>query len=476
METIAELNYRRKRAGLPLIRFDLIQLQPDDIQDLRDAYAAMYEISETAVGDNRGYAALARGHGYDQNLCHNDSRIFLTWHRSYIYAFEKALNSALQWKRGTDELELTLPYWDWTSFRTSTHAANGIPKVLDDETYTNASGDTVDNPLAKAPSLYRTVSQGLTGDDAYTHRYTTRLRDNIPFLEDDVERYLTNPSFSSFSLDFDRGAHGQVHVDVGGVQLGSPLPGGSGDMRSVVSAAYDPIFWLHHGMVDKVWFDWQILHPGASVPQHVLDTPVFDGRPGRDYIDAETSLRYIYSPDSVEAAIASTGTVPDDDEETPTAYAGGGDGDEMVTEVSLGTVSGGFARAQLDFHRLRPPKDSYEVRAYVDNPKCSVKTGYKDSSYVGRMVLFGHGECHGAPGHCDPSYAKRDEYDIRRKHPLRYEHTDYCMDITRGLRKYIGRKKTAKKVKIYLVTTDGAGNAVPAGAIKYEGCSLRSFG
>ncbi len=78
MTTVAELNYLRKQAGLPLIRFDLRKLRPEDIQDLRAAYAAMYEISDIAIGDSRGYTALARGHGYDQDLCHRDSRLFRT--------------------------------------------------------------------------------------------------------------------------------------------------------------------------------------------------------------------------------------------------------------------------------------------------------------------------------------------------------------------------------------------------------------
>ncbi|MES0862728.1 hypothetical protein ABLN87_10255 [Ruegeria sp. SCPT10] len=82
MTTIAKLNFLRKQAGLPMIRFDLIRLREEDIQDLRDAYAAMYEISDIALGDQRGYFALARGHGYDQDLCHDDDRTFLTWRRS----------------------------------------------------------------------------------------------------------------------------------------------------------------------------------------------------------------------------------------------------------------------------------------------------------------------------------------------------------------------------------------------------------
>ena len=85
MATIAKLNFERKHAGLPLIRFDLMRLNPEDLQDLRDAYSAMYKISDIVVGDRRGYTALARSHGYDQNICHDENRISFTRHRPYFY-------------------------------------------------------------------------------------------------------------------------------------------------------------------------------------------------------------------------------------------------------------------------------------------------------------------------------------------------------------------------------------------------------
>lgn len=469
MTTVAKLNYLRKQAGLPLIRFDLTRLQDEDVQDLRDAYAAMYEISEIAPGDNRGYYAHARGHGYDLDLCHDDDRIFLTWHRSYVYSFEKALNSALQWKRNDYQLELTLPYWDWTQFLTATHAANGLPKVVDDETYTNAEGDEVANPLARAKSLFRIIGLGLTGDDEYTSRLPTRLRGDIPLLRSEVDRYLTNPSFSAFQNDFNFAAHGHVHVVVGGSDPASPLPFPARDMGRTVSAAYDPVFWLHHAMCDKVWADWQQIWPNANIPQHVLDTVVYDGRLGADLIDNENSLRYIYSEDSVEAAIGALGTSDTAPAAALSAAA------SQVKEVQLGTVEGGFVRAELEFHKLRPPRDSFELRVYIDNPSCDASTGYKDESYAGRIVFFGHGPCHGAPGHCNPDLAIRDEYDLRSKHPLRHEHTRYRVDITRGLRRFIGRKKSVKDLKAYLVIVDDAGNRVSSEVVSYDQCSLRTF-
>lgn len=469
MTSIAKLNYHRKQAGLPLIRFDLTKLQDIDLQDLRDAYSAMYEISEIAPGDQRGYYAYARGHGYDLDLCHEDNRLFLTWHRAYIYTFEKALNSALQWKRNDFELELTLPYWDWTQYASATHASNGLPNVVNDETYINEDGDEVANPLASAKSLYRTTGLGLTDDEAYTSRMPNRLRADIPLLKNEVERYLSNPSFTEFQDDFNFGAHGHIHVRVGGRAFDSPLPFPSMDMGRTVSAAFDPVFWLHHSMCDKVWSDWQELWPNANIPHHVLDTAVYDGWAGSELIDAENSLRYIYSDDSVETAIGALGTADTAPALSISAAA------SQTTKINMGTVEAGFVRAELEFHRLRPPKESYEVCVYIDNPNCDESTGYKDDSYAGRIVFFGHGLCHGAPGHCNPSLAERDAYDMRRQHPLRYAHTRYRIDITRGLRRFIGRKKSVKNLKIYLVTLDDAGERVPPHSLVYDQCSLRTY-
>ena len=240
-------------------------------------------------------------------------------------------------------------------------------------------------------------------------------------------------------------------------------------MGRLVSASYDPVFWLHHCMCDKVWADWQALWPNANVPQHVLDSVVYDGRIGRDLIDAENSLRYIYSVDSVEAAIGVVGTADTAPSLSLSAAA------SKVISVDVGAVEAGFVRAELEFHRMRPPKESVELRAYVENPNCSASTGYDGKGYAGRGVFFGHGMCHGAPGHCDPDLAKRDAYDLRSKHPLRYEHTRYRVDVTRGLRKHMGRKKSVKKLNIYLIALDEAGKQLSPESLVFDQCSLRTY-
>lgn len=472
--TIAKLNARRKKAGLPLIRFDLRQLRADDLQDLRDAYAAMYEISSLAVGDSRGYIAFARGHGYDRDLCHNDDQVFLTWHRAYIYMFEKGLSSALRWKRKDEELELTLPFWDWTVTDPATDASNGIPRAVGDATYVDAAGQQRDNPLASAPSLYRTENQGLSGGAANTARYPSRFATRIPLLATWVAKYMTNPRFDSFSSDLDGEAHGTVHVYVGGADPSSPLPRTAGDMSAVVSAAYDPIFWLHHAMVDKVWFDWQTRNGNATVPQHVREAVVYGDFTGEELIDAERSLRYIYSSESVEAAEEVGETIPDspDDDDAVIQPAAAVAPVVSPVTVDVGEVQGPFKRAQLDFHQMRPPRSSFEVRAFINNRQATVDTPVTDPTYGGTLMLFGHGQCHGAPGHCDPKLAVRDDYDKRPKHPLRFEHTAYCIDVTGGLRRAIGNLTSPVRIDVTLVVTDAMGNLVDPRVLRHRGISL----
>ncbi|KAJ3049504.1 hypothetical protein HK102_012480, partial [Quaeritorhiza haematococci] len=51
-------------------------------------------------------------------------------------------------------------------------------------------------------------------------------------------------SFSQMSIDMEYRPHAVVHTAIGG------------DMSSQLSPN-DPIFWLHHAVVDKFWYDWQ---------------------------------------------------------------------------------------------------------------------------------------------------------------------------------------------------------------------------
>lgn len=448
-----KINAQRKAAGLPLIRYRLTKLSEEDINDLRDAYQAAYEISEQAPADERGYWAIARGHGFDLNLCHRDSRLFLTWHRAYLYVFEKTLNAALKAKRNDPDIELTLPFWDWTESDPSTHAANGLPIAVNDATYKDNTGNNQPNPLFRAKSMYREQARRLTGDDVYTQRNAENFYRSIPEFRRDVADYMNEAVYAVFNSTFDRGAHGGVHVDVGG------------DMGSVVSAAYDPIFWLHHCMVDKVFFDWQNKHPQASISQHVRDSVVYGDMTGEFVLEAESNLKYIYSSDAPAAMVETAAEAPEMLAAAPAAEV------DMTRVVPLGPVGPELTKAQIDFHQTKPPINSYKLKAYVNLPEANAETSFEHPNYGGQICFFGHGNCFGADGHCDPYWSGRDSYDTRPDHPLRYKKTSYSIDISRCL-KGLTENKEPVDVNLYLVLTDSEGKQVPVDEVSFSDISL----
>ena len=46
-----------------------------------------------------------------------------------------------------------------------------------------------------------------------------------------------------------------------------------GDMATVGLCAYDPLYWAHRAMVDRLWASWQERHPSADVPDEIKKTP-----------------------------------------------------------------------------------------------------------------------------------------------------------------------------------------------------------
>ena len=144
---------------------------------------------------------------------------FLSWHRAYLLEFEKLLQ--------THTPGLRIPYWRWSLPGSSfpdwlgTYMPTGL---------TNAAGETYD------------VSRNIGIDGSLPN-------------DTSIRNVLALSPYTIFTLALEGwqpyGAHNQVHVYVGGTM-------GSGYSPS------DPIFWLHHAEIDRLWHIWQIAHPGES--------------------------------------------------------------------------------------------------------------------------------------------------------------------------------------------------------------------
>jgi tyrosinase len=89
-----------------------------------------------------------------------------------------------------------------------------------------------------------------------TYRSTGSPTD-LPAPEE-VGQLLTLTDFGDFS-DGLEDIHDRIHVWVGG------------SMAQVALAAYDPIFYSHHTMIDRIWWLWQLENGIATGLLPLLD-------------------------------------------------------------------------------------------------------------------------------------------------------------------------------------------------------------
>lgn len=256
------------------------RLTVPQVATLRDAFAR-----SQAIGDDRGSGWWGGIHGLPLPIgCDNahGTPYFLPWHRAYLYFFERSLRD-----RNPNAM---LVWWDW---RVAPGATAAVPRV-----FAEAGTRARPNPLASAPvdPLARRQGRALAGDfgipaSILAATRTFRRPGSIPAPMPTVraiEQALEIRDFLDFSSALE-GFHNNVHVWVGG------------HMSQVPFAAFDPIFWAHHTMIDRLWRVWQLRHPGAPPPRALLDQALPPFRMTvRQTLDV-TALGYDYAVSTTSA-------------------------------------------------------------------------------------------------------------------------------------------------------------------------------
>jgi tyrosinase len=201
-----------------------------------------------AIHDNRGYVHFAGLHGLPNQDCQHGNLLFLPWHRAYLYSLEMALRDI--------DSSVALPWWDWTS--DDSHA-NGLPAAYTDTSVANPllSGET-----GLPASTLNQIQAQLPGVLDFTIAPPRTVRapgppDELPTAAT-IEGVLEASTFEDFSAQLED-QHNQVHGWVGGAMGVVPL------------AAFDPIFFAHHSMIDRLWYLWQLRNPNAGVGTVRLD-------------------------------------------------------------------------------------------------------------------------------------------------------------------------------------------------------------
>lgn len=322
---------------LPVQR--LMNEQPDTFNMFIYALSAMQAVIETHP---LSYYQLAGIHGrpfqpWQENLdgnmdtsmgyCTHGSALFATWHRPYLALVEQrivahALNLANRFAAGAARTRwvaaaqrVRLPYWDWAAadLQSAIPAYIQTPKIT--ITSANSQGQptqiTIPNPLYQYAftnlNLRNQNFEGIYRSMAATRRHPTadgrssqnnlanqQMRNTYNARRQNTFNLFSIPNFNAFSnTAFQPGnvpitwlsvesIHNEVHVNVGG---------NAGHMSLVDYSSFDPIFWLHHCMIDRLVAMYQAIYPNRRLqPQPAVGT--FARRVSQgDVDDINTPLR-----------------------------------------------------------------------------------------------------------------------------------------------------------------------------------------
>jgi len=241
-------------SGTLQLRKSVNKLLPADLVVLREAFSQAMSVS-----DNRGFGYFAGWHGQPFDWCQHHTPLFLPWHRQYLYYFELSLQALVP--------GVTLPWWDWTT-------SDAIPSA-----YTDPS-DPAGNANPLLVSEYTIYQSGQT-QQAPPRTPGQNPGPPLPYLDSwNAAMQMTN--FAEFQTALE-GVHDDVHVWVGGI------------MQDIELAAYDPVFFAHHVMIDRSWRLWQTQNPGALPNASMLDVALQpNGMTVRQTLDV-TQLGYDYA-------------------------------------------------------------------------------------------------------------------------------------------------------------------------------------
>ena len=173
---------------------------------------------------------------------------FLPWHRVYLLVFEQLLEGV--------HPDVTIPYWDWTKA-----GEESVPAWL--------AGYT---PTVPTPTGSITVSRA-----PGTAAWLAAIASNVPAT-------LAVNNYTNFATQLED-IHDMVHGWVGGT------------MSGIAAAPADPIFWMHHANIDRLWWQWQQSPAGAgknpnlSGADAILDPWSYTEPATRDI----TGLGYVYA-------------------------------------------------------------------------------------------------------------------------------------------------------------------------------------
>ncbi|HVE64283.1 MAG TPA: tyrosinase family protein [Mycobacteriales bacterium] len=333
-----------------LVRRNVKELSPDERTAFVDAVLALKQAPSPFDARYSYYdqfvvwhVSLYRCSGQEHDIrAGHGGPFFLPWHRAFVLLFEKAL-------RDVSHKRIAVPYWDWSDpestavvFADDFMGDNGDPS----QGYAVTTGPFRKDswtlhvrpemaPWAQSyqPHLVRKFGSGgitalppvadvawaLTAPEYDAAPYDMSVDPNRSFRNALEGWWRADPAGRRFADPLDhthcgpddrvvgsRDAgrlHNQVHSWTGGIvaePVGAVGPTIFGTMLMPTSPS-DPVFFLHHSNIDRLWAKWQGLHAAATFqPAGEASTPMQPFAAAGRFFSAEsvrspTGLGYTYS-------------------------------------------------------------------------------------------------------------------------------------------------------------------------------------
>jgi tyrosinase len=213
-----------------------------DLASLRTGVAAMKNLLRTNPNDPRGWMLQAFIHGDCTRFtkCQHGNWFFPPWHRSFIYYFEQLIQGF------SNNPGFALPYWDWSRTISVPGSFYGGGNPLDDDI-------SISGTCSGAP----TAGRGRTATDRFSQAdLDTYVGPTV------INRIQQNPDYATYgggnpgAGELERTPHNFVHRWVGGAKYSNMVQ---------TFSPMDPIFWLHHCNIDRLYSNW-LARPGHTPP------------------------------------------------------------------------------------------------------------------------------------------------------------------------------------------------------------------
>lgn len=186
--------------------------------------------------------------------CQHSSWYFLPWHRMYLLYYEQIIRAAIATLDEIDESvkqSWALPYWDYCR-----KSARELPPAFRKEQLPDGRANPLHEPV-RNPGI-NDGRYGLVDDQVRAANWWKEKFFSTAQPVDSFGGPITGWNHGGRRGEpmgaVETTPHGDVHRFIGG------------KMADFTTAASDPIFWLHHCNIDRIWEVWRNAQPGPSDP------------------------------------------------------------------------------------------------------------------------------------------------------------------------------------------------------------------